>query len=326
MTHRQLSRQQLRRVHHRQAQRWAQISEPTPSNAAATGLIISYYGKIAVVETPERQLVRCTLRRHIPALACGDWVVWEPQPDGQGVITALQPRQSLLERPDARGQSRPVAANIDQIAVILAPRPEPSELLLDGYLVAIEAIEVNALVVLNKVDLLTAAELAVWAERLALYSSMGYALIHTSTRQTEGLTALTDALAGHSSLLVGQSGVGKSSLIKTLLPERSIAIQSLSARTGLGAHTTSVSTLYHLPSGGDLIDSPGVRSFDPPRLDAPRLAWCFREFRPFLSHCRFANCTHTAEPDCAVHRAVEHGAIHPQRLHNYQIWYSTFQS
>lgn len=325
MTRRPLSHQQLRRVHSRQAQRSQQHSTETSPSTAETGLVISHYGKAAAVETPEGLLVRCTLRRNMPTLTCGDRVIWEPSTAGQGVITALQPRLSLLQRPDARGHLRPVAANIDQIAVIIAPRPEPSEELLDCYLVAIEAIEVAALVVINKVDLMTAAELAAWDERLALYSRMGYPIIHTSTQQADGLTALTRIMAGHINLLVGQSGVGKSSLIKTLLPERAIQIQALSARTGLGAHTTSVSTLYHLPGGGDLIDSPGVRSFEPPPLDAGRLAWCFREFRPFLSRCRFANCTHTAEPACAIHAAVDQGDIHPRRLRSYQILYNNFQ-
>lgn len=325
MTRRQLSQQQVLRVRKRQAQSLQRIDDDGNTGHAQTGLIISHYGKVAVVESEDGTLRRCTLRRNIETLTCGDRVIWEPTADGQGVITALQPRQSLLQRPDSHGHLRPVAANIDQIAVIIAPYPPASPALIDHYLVAIEAIAVTALLVLNKVDLLTCTERVAWHERLAVYPRIGYRIIETSTQQTGGLDRLAAALAEHVSLLVGQSGVGKSSLIQTLLPERTIRIQALSTTTGLGTHTTSVSTLYPLPTGGKLIDSPGVRSFEPSVPDRADLAWCFREFRPFLAHCRFANCRHTVEPGCAVLAAAQRGEIHPQRLASYHALHHGFQ-
>ena len=325
MTRRQLSQQQALRVRKRQEQRRQCMDDDSNTDNGQTGLIISHYGKVAVVESEDGILRRCSLRRHIETLACGDRVIWETTADGQGVITALQPRQSLLQRPDSHGHLRPVAANIDQIAVIIAPYPPASPALIDRYLVAIEAIAVTALLVLNKVDLLTGAEHAAWRERLAVYPRIGYPIIETSTRQSGGLDKLVTALAERTSLLVGQSGVGKSSLIQTLLPERAIRTQALSTTTGLGTHTTSVSTLYPLSTGGKLIDSPGVRSFEPSAVDVADLAGCFREFRPFLAHCRFANCRHTAEPGCAVLAATQRGEIHPQRLASYHTLHHSFQ-
>lgn len=320
MTQRRLSRQQLARIQKLQDKRRerAGIRSEQGTIGEQYGLIITHYGTTAIVENDTGTLIRCTLRRNLDAFTCGDRVIWEPGKRGEGVITALLPRQSLLQRPDSHGRLRPVAANIDQIAVIIAPRPEPSEALIDRYLVAIETVGVMALLVVNKIDLLDADDLQSLLDRLAVYRDIGYPMIQTSTKLPGGLDRLHSELVDRTSLLVGQSGVGKSSLTKTLLPERDIRIQALSETTGLGTHTTSVSTLYHLPGGGDLIDSPGVRGFEPGELSVTDLAWGFREFRPLLGQCRFANCTHTVEPNCAVLDAVAGGRIDQRRLASYQ--------
>lgn len=321
MTRRKLSEQQLTRIRKLQDGRRTRADTRGASHPTAdsrSGLIITHYGTAGIIETDTGELIRCTLRRNMEPLTCGDRVVWESDGAGEGVITALLPRRSLLQRPDFHGRMRPVAANIDQIMVIIAPRPEPSESLIDRYLVAIETLGVAAWLVVNKVDLLDADELAALLDRLVVYRKIGYPILQASTKQPGGLDALAGELADRISLLVGQSGVGKSSLTKALLPERDIRIQALSENTGLGTHTTSVSTLYHLPDGGDLIDSPGVRGFEPEELDAADLAWCFREFRPFLGQCRFGNCTHTVEPGCTVLVAAKRGEIDHRRLASYQ--------
>ncbi|MDS4057528.1 MAG: ribosome small subunit-dependent GTPase A, partial [Candidatus Contendobacter sp.] len=215
-------------------------------------------------------------------------------------------------------QPRPVAANLDVVAVVLAPEPEPSESLIDRYLVAIAAAGIQGLLVLNKLDLLDAAALAALRERLEPYRRIGYPLLLASSHTAQGLDELRRWLRGRASLLAGQSGVGKSSLIKALLPDRQIRIQAVSQLTGHGAHTTSGSTLYHLPDGGDLIDTPGVRSFELGKISLSDLDRGFLDIAPYLDRCRFFDCRHDAEPDCALREAVASGAIAPRRLDSYR--------
>jgi len=156
------------------------------------------------------------------------------------------------------------------------------------------------------------------SERLETYRRIGYPILTVSSQTAQGLDQLRSRLRGHVGLLVGQSGVGKSSLIKALLPEREIRIQAVSAATGHGAHTTSASTLYHLPDGGDLIDTPGVRSFELGEIGLSDLVRGFPELAPHLGHCRFSDCRHETEPDCALRTAMECGEIAPRRLESYR--------
>ena len=200
-------------------------------------------------------------------------------------------------RREPRGKLKPVAANIDQIVVVIASRPSFEQGMLDRYLVAAEIIGARPAVVFNKADLLNDEARARLERKLALYSGLGYPLLFTSTRTTDGLKDLHAQLRHHTSVLVGQSGVGKSSLVQALLPERAVRIGDLSNVTGLGRHTTTTAMLYHLPDGGDLIDSPGVRDFALWPVDAQTLARGFVEFRPWLGHCKFRDCNHRGEPD-----------------------------
>ena len=215
-------------------------------------------------------------------------------------------------------RQRPLAANIDQIMIVAAPEPVPEPFLIDKYTVAAELAETKPVLVINKADLLDAAARSELKSTLADYVNAGYPVIYTSARENTGLEQLADRLAGKASILVGQSGVGKSSLIKRLLPELDIAIGRLSAASGQGRHTTTTTTLYHLPHGGDLIDSPGVRDFRLGQVDADALAAGFREFRPHLGHCRFNNCRHVSEPDCAIIAAATQGEISARRLDSYR--------
>lgn len=279
-----------------------------------TGLVIAHQGQTLIVEDSASGLYRCTARQNLGRLACGDQVIWQASSAEDGVVVAVGARRSLLTRPDYNHQPRPVAANLDAVAVVLAPEPEPSEDLIDRYLVAIAAIGVQSLLVINKVDLLNATALV---GRLESYRRIGYPLLLTSSHTAQGLDELGAWLRGRVSLLVGQSGVGKSSLIKALLPDRDIRIQALSQITGHGTHTTTTSMLYHLPNGGDLIDTPGVRSFELGAMSLDHLDQGFVDITRYLGHCRFSDCRHQREPGCALREAVAQGEITPRRLDSY---------
>jgi ribosome biogenesis GTPase len=190
--------------------------------------------------------------------------------------------------------------------------------MLDRYLATAEIIGAEPLVVVNKSDLLDHDSRERLEQRLAVYPGIGYPLVFTSTRSADGLADLHRRLCSHTSVLVGQSGVGKSSLVQALLPDLDIRTGHLSHATGLGRHTTTVAMLYHVPGGGDLIDSPGVRDFTPERVDPALLERGFREFAPYLGQCRFHNCRHLSEPGCAVNNAAREGAIDPRRLQSYR--------
>lgn len=324
MAGRRLTERQRERIGRAQERR-RQRAGATPDDCDRIGLgpeqvgrVITNHGRTAVVEADDGRLHRCTARQNLGRLACGDRVIWQTGSNGDGVVVAVGERRSLLTRPDRSGRPRPVAANLDTVAVVLAPTPEPSEYLIDRYLIAIAAIGAQGLLVLSKLDLLDPAGLAALAERLEPYRRIGYPLLPVSGRTGHGLDELRAKLRDRTSLLAGQSGVGKSSLIKALLPDREIRVRAVSAATGHGAHTTSASTLYHLPDGGDLIDTPGVRSFELGDIHPGDLERGFPELAPHLGRCRFSDCRHETEPDCALLSAAERGEIAPRRLDSYR--------
>ena len=298
------------------------IKEPDESKSQP-GLVLAHYGQISLVESESGDPVRCATRRNLPRTVCGDRVIWEASSPREGVITRVLERKTTLVRPDRNNRGRPVAANLDQIVVVLASKPSFEPGMLDRYLVAAELMGATPVIVVNKLDLLDAQSRARLEQRLAVYRQLGYALLFTSTRNTDGLKDLHQQLKSHTSILVGQSGVGKSSLVKALVPDLDVRVGALSQGTGLGRHTTTAAQLYHLPDGGDLIDSPGVRDFSLCPVPVEELARGFVEFQPYLGHCRFHNCRHLKEPGCAVQAAAREGAISPQRLENYQALVET---
>jgi ribosome biogenesis GTPase len=284
----------------------------------AEGRVVIRHGATLGVEDASGQIVQCQTRQHIGHPVCGDRVLWQTTGETTGVVTALQPRTSVLSRPDYCGREKPLASNLTQLVVVLAPRPEPSGYLLDQYLVTAELIRVKPLIAINKIDLLEGKALDTFLSDFSHYEGIGYPMVRVSAKREHGLEALIEQLNLETSILVGQSGVGKSSLINALLPDLEVETGRLSDATGLGRHTTSTATLYKLPQGGELIDSPGVRSFRLTDLTREELEQGFPEFRPFIGQCRFHNCTHQHEPDCAILAAVESGHILPQRLANFQ--------
>lgn len=282
-----------------------------PKAEPRTGLVVARQRRRIEIQTPNGARSSCIARgRDLHAL-CGDRVLWRREPDGTCVVTEVLPRQTLLTRVDKRGRPEPVAANLTQLAAVVAAEPVPAWPLLDRYLAAAELMRVRVLIVYNKCDL------AAPPARLAGYTSIGYALLETSALHGRGLAALTAALAGHRSALLGASGVGKSSLVNALVGDTVQTVGELGKRRTHGRHTTTTAVLYTLETGGELVDTPGVRQYAPYIDEHDDVARGFREFRAYLGLCRFDDCRHRAEPGCAVKAAVSTDAIAPERYASY---------
>lgn len=284
-------------------------------SSLSAGRVVASYGKRLVVEDDAGERRPAFVAKRNLKVVCGDRVRWREAADGSEVaVLELMARDTELSRPDSRGRPEVLAANIDQVIVVCAPEPRPDPFIIDRYLAAAEVMGAAGLVACNKFDL-PGAEQAV---QLAEFAAIGYPTLRVSAHAAHGLDELRDALAGRCSILVGQSGVGKSSLLNALLPGTEVATAQISTATGEGRHRTTATTLYPLPGGGALLDSPGVRDFAP-ALGDPRLAATgFREIVDAAAHCRFANCRHMREPGCAVKDRVQAGAISARRYESYR--------
>ena len=296
--------------------------DETLLESAREGLVITRFGQHADIEDPETGIIhRCNLRRSIQSLVSGDRVVWRPGVEAlqgiAGVVEAVHERESMLTRPDYYDGVKAVAANVNQIIIVSAVLPELSLNIIDRYLIAAETVGIPPLIVLNKVDLLEADDRKQVEDTLSLYQEIGYEVRLVSSETGEGLDSLREDLKGHISIFAGQSGVGKSSLVNSLMPEVDAEVGDVSENSGLGQHTTTAARLYHFPDGGDLVDSPGVREFGLWHLEPEQVTEAFVEFRDYLGGCKFRDCKHGNDPGCIIREAVEEGKIHQARYDSY---------
>jgi ribosome biogenesis GTPase len=286
-----------------------------PSSTRVGGLVIAAHGRHYMVAPEDGSpMLQCFPRGKRSEVAVGDRVIYEPTSADQGVIVEIGERRNLLYRSD-QYKSKLFAANLDQLLVVLATEPHFSEDLLGRALVAAEAHELKPLIVLNKIDVSGALEGA--RKRLESYRALGYTVVEVSikTQPDAARPALLEHLQGHSTLLLGQSGMGKSTLVNLLIPDAEVATREISTALNSGRHTTTFTRLYPLPGGdgGALIDSPGFQEFGLHHLTEGRLERAFPEFRPLLPNCRFYNCHHLQEPGCAILEAVADGGIRRER-------------
>lgn len=333
MSKRKLNRRQVWRAEKIQQQRNARalkkdrnLGRQLQSGSLSSeqqGLVICRYSRhfeVEALEGDDRGAIhQCVSRANLGSIVAGDQVVWRAGEGQTGVIESRLQRSSVLERPDNFGRLKAVAANIDQMLIIIAVEPQPQPNLIDRYLVAAELMNIRPVIVLNKADLITAENQPELDALLLLYQQLGYRTekIVSSRHQLPQLEELPSIVTHHTSIVVGQSGVGKSSLINTLLPEAQLAVGELSASSGEGTHTTTQAKLFHLPNGGQLIDSPGIRDFGLWHIDQQQLQHGFVEIARLLGSCRFRDCKHENEPGCAVLSAVESGAIGKQRFNSF---------
>ena len=291
------------------------------AKADSEALVLVSYGGQGVVLLPDGERKRCKFRRKVGRPFCGDRVLVGRADDASLVVEAILPRDNYFVRADERQRQHVIAANLDQVLIVVAAAPLPSRDLMERYLLAVHSLGIEPIIVLNKTDLEVAAgETAAGAKVLAHmpdYEALGYTVIRTSCKTAPGIAALIPVLKDRTSIFVGQSGVGKSSLINQLLPDLHIQTNVLSTATGKGTHTTTSTMLYQFTSGGKLIDSPGVWEYGIWKLDDHELAAGFIEFEPWLGKCRFNNCLHNTEPDCAIKQAVADGLIREWRYESY---------
>ncbi|MDD2769109.1 MAG: ribosome small subunit-dependent GTPase A [Methylococcus sp.] len=278
------------------------------------GRVVCHLGKGLAVEDENGHIVLCHTRRRLGDAAVGDRVRWEPCEGEQGRVLEILPRRSSLVRPAYGGRVRIVAANLDRVYVVLAPEPEPDWLLADQILAVCEHRGIAAALILNKTDLPGSSALD---DALYDYASAGYEIFRISTRSGAGIETMKALLHDGCSMLSGQSGVGKSSLTNALLPDRNLRVGELSAHSGLGRHTTTSATLYRLPDGGELIDSPGVAVFGLAEISPAELAQAYRDFQPYLGKCRFNDCRHVKDKGCAVREAAESLNLSASRYERY---------
>lgn len=322
MSKRKLTKKQERQIAHNQQKLIKEDAGESPElSTAQPGVVISHYGRQLTVEAADKKQYQCKLRQNLGNIACGDNVLFqidESNSENSGIVVAINSRINLLEKIGFGGKAKPVAANIDKVFIICSIEPEPNQYLIDRYIVATENLPAIPIIVLNKTDLSDKNHGAIEKNIKSIYESIGYQVISTSVKTMSGMEELEQALANATSIFVGLSGVGKSSLAQIFLPDIEIRIGKTSETTGEGKHTTTVSSLYHLNNNGNLIDSPGVRDFTPTNTTKIDIENGFIELKNYIGRCKFSNCAHAEEPDCAINSALEKKQVLIQRVDSFK--------
>ncbi|MBI3467091.1 MAG: ribosome small subunit-dependent GTPase A [Planctomycetes bacterium] len=292
-------------------------------SACLRGRVLSVHGLLSTVETEEGALYKCATRRLLKTLstdqrhvvAAGDRVLFRPSGADEGIIERIEPRTGALSR-QSRGRQHVLVANVDQLLIIAsAAEPYLKPNLIDRFLVAAERERIEPLICINKIDLVEPATLQ---PLVGVYSQMGYRVLLLSARTGFGIERLRRAMAGRQSVVAGQSGVGKSSLLNAIETGLHLRVASVSEESQKGRHTTTTAQLHRLASGGYVVDTPGVRQFQLWDLVPEEVAAHYRDIRPFVSHCRYPDCTHTHEEDCAVKDGVADDLIDARRYESYR--------
>ncbi len=285
------------------------LSGVTDNAENGEGVVVSRYGSEILFEAENGENHRGKVRRKLTDIVCGDFVRYE-KIGSDFAITKILKRNNTLVRQYFRGTPRNIAANIDQVIVVIAPAPATDWQMLDNLLVSIHRLPAQALIVFNKTDLVETLP-----DTLSEYQSLGYTIIKTN--KNKNLNTLKNQLKNKTSIFIGQSGVGKTTLTNVLIPDIDAPTKALSENSEHGQHTTSNSIMYPLPDGGKIIDSPGIRDFTPLPLEKALYQSGFIEFEAFVNQCRFHNCLHRNEPNCAVKQAVENKEISERRYNSY---------
>lgn len=328
MSKRRLTDQQKERIRSRQREIINAYETQGEASGFTKAQVVAKTRSSAIIQNNGLQL-QAKIRQGVDAIACGDYVLWEQStqtddstiaseidPQQEVAIVAVLPRKTVLQRPYlGHGETRPFAANIDCIIIVMAHKPSPRPELIDRYLVIAEAAGIQPILVYNKIDLLP-TEYSQLPEFLEVYTSLGYKLFASSVKTGQGLDSLIDFIGDQCSVIAGQSGVGKSTLIQSAVPDQEIQVGQLSANMK-GRHTTSTSMLYQLPSGGKIIDTPGVRDIAVWHLEADIINKGFAEISPYIGQCKFSDCQHTHEPECALKQAAEENKIDSRRFESY---------
>ncbi|WP_144393923.1 small ribosomal subunit biogenesis GTPase RsgA [Pleionea sediminis] len=318
-----LSLQQKRRVAKSKGNKLKQKTEDSvvlqeQLGPALSGVVISRFGEQADVADQTQTVYRVYLRQNLGSCVSGDRVIFRLDEQNHGVIEAIEPRRSELNRPTPYAGVKTIVANVDQIFVVVAPFPAYSSVILDRYLVACELAQIPTSIIFNKHDLIKESEEEYFNQQKTIYNKIGYKVLEVSCKTNKCIDELQSMLKEKESIFVGQSGVGKSSLIKALMPQAEVETGEVSENSKLGTHTTTASRLFFLANDGFIIDSPGVREFGLSHIDTESIINGFVDLKQFVGHCKFRNCQHIQEKGCALHQAVIDGKIEKQRLENYQ--------
>ena len=285
-------------------------SELDENDKEYTGKVITRYGQRQLVETKNGEIFQCLSRQNIGFSVAGDEVLFQKTKQGEAIVTAIYPRRNELQRKD-----KLIAANVDQLWLVVALEPHYEFDLIDRYLIMAENSNLPIGIVINKIELSKNEKQL--NEDFEHYINLGYEIHSLSVKSGINVDTFKEKLVNKSHIFLGQSGVGKSSLINSLIPDLELRVNEISIKSKLGKHTTTNTTLYHIPSGGDLMDSPGVREFQLDNLSEEQIVRGFREFKALSDKCRFRNCRHINEPDCAIKVALENGDISNNRYESY---------